>query len=150
MSSSEEQHVYHPKVAISTAAKTTLITGSMATMGGAYEFVKTASANLREKEDFWNATLGGFFAGAAMGFRARTFPAVLGYGATVATVLGVFEYTGGRLEGYGTETNVDEYDRRESLRKNYRSPGEQTIAELGEGRGTYLLPLFGDPRVRPF
>ncbi|EER23342.1 hypothetical protein D8B26_001441 [Coccidioides posadasii str. Silveira] len=169
MSSSEEQQVYHPKDAISTAAKTTLITGSMglftsavqntlakqnlgpwgvftrtgstialfATMGGAYEFVKTASANLREKEDFWNATLGGFFAGAAMGFRARTFPAVLGYGATVATVLGVFEYTGGRLEGYGTETNVDEYDRRESLRKNYRSPGEQTIAELGEGRGIY-------------
>ncbi|WEW60586.1 hypothetical protein PRK78_006073 [Emydomyces testavorans] len=108
-----------------------------AAMGGAYEFVKTASANLREKEDHWNATWGGFFAGAAMGLRARTFPAVLGYGATVATVIGIFEYTGGSLQGYPVDRNVDEFERRQALRTNYRSPAEQTIAELGEGRGIY-------------
>ena len=38
-------------------------------MGGTYEFVKTASANLREKEDYWNVTLGGFFAGSILGLR---------------------------------------------------------------------------------
>lgn len=38
-------------------------------MGGTYEFVKTASANLREKEDHWNVALGGFFSGAILGLR---------------------------------------------------------------------------------
>lgn len=38
-------------------------------MGGTYEFVKTASANLREKEDHWNVAIGGFFSGAILGLR---------------------------------------------------------------------------------
>lgn len=38
-------------------------------VGGTYQFVKTASANLREKEDHWNVTLGGFFSGAILGLR---------------------------------------------------------------------------------
>ncbi|KAI1917412.1 hypothetical protein LOZ39_000404 [Ophidiomyces ophidiicola] len=108
-----------------------------ATMGGAYEFVKTASANLREKEDHWNATWGGFFAGAAMGLKVRSFPAIIGYGATVATVLGVFEFTGGKLSGFSLTPTEDDFDRRQALRTNYRSPGEETIALLGEGRGIY-------------
>ncbi|EEP80640.1 conserved hypothetical protein [Uncinocarpus reesii 1704] len=182
MTSSEEQSRYHPRDAISAAARTTLITGSVglftsaiqntlakqnvgpwgvftrtggtvtlfATMGGAYEFVRTASANLREKDDHWNAAWGGFAAGAAMGFRdlmvlARTFPAVIGYGATVATVLGIFEYTGGSLRGYKENPDVDEFDKREALRTNYRSPGEQTIAELGEGRGIHA-PGYAERR----
>jgi hypothetical protein len=130
------------------------LTRRAASMGGTYEFVKTASANLREKEDHWNTTWGGFFSGAIIGLRglfnpflricfrqssdrqtARTFPAVLGYGVAVATVLGVFDYTGGSLRGPGRDPTVDEFERRESMRKNYRSPAEQTFAELGEGRG---------------
>ncbi|KAF3490498.1 NADH-ubiquinone oxidoreductase subunit [Arthroderma uncinatum] len=106
-----------------------------AAMGGSYEFVKTASANLREKEDHWNAIYGGFAAGSLIGFRARTFPAVIGYGVALATVLGTFEFTGGSLRGKEIDRTVDEYDRRTALRKNFRSPGEETIAELGEGRG---------------
>jgi hypothetical protein len=48
-----------------------LTVGSLSTaaMGGAYEFVKTASANLREKEDPLNTALGGFFAGSILGLR---------------------------------------------------------------------------------
>lgn len=38
-------------------------------MGGAYEFAKTASANLREKDDAYNSALGGFLAGTMMGLR---------------------------------------------------------------------------------
>lgn len=38
-------------------------------MGGTYEFAKTASANLREKDDSWNPTIGGFLAGSIMGLR---------------------------------------------------------------------------------
>lgn len=38
-------------------------------MGGAYEFAKTASANLRQKDDSWNPAIGGFFAGTMLGLR---------------------------------------------------------------------------------
>jgi len=38
-------------------------------MGGSYMFVRNASANLREKEDHWNPTIGGFVAGAILGTR---------------------------------------------------------------------------------
>lgn len=50
--------------------------------------------------------------------------------------MGIFEYTGGSLWGYNTrDPNVDEFERSEKLRKTYRSPAEQTVQELGEGRG---------------
>jgi len=38
-------------------------------MGGAYEFTKLASANLREKDDSWNTAIGGFLAGGVLGLR---------------------------------------------------------------------------------
>lgn len=66
----------------------------------------------------------------------RSFPALLGYGVALSTVMSAYEYTGGSLFGYSKDKNVDEYDRRTQLRKNFQSPGEQTVAELGEGRGT--------------
>ncbi|KAL2216211.1 NADH-ubiquinone oxidoreductase [Thermoascus aurantiacus ATCC 26904] len=118
--------------------------GIFAAMGGTYEFVKTASANLREKEDHWNVTLAGFFSGSILGLRVRTFPAVLGYGAALATTLGAFEYTGA-LWGYGKEKDEDKFERLEKLRKAYRTPAEETIAELGEGRGIYA-PGYAERR----
>jgi len=36
-------------------------------MGGTYQFVKTASANLRERNDWYNDSLGGFCAGSLVG-----------------------------------------------------------------------------------
>ena len=41
-------------------------------MGGAYEFVRRAAANLRETEDSWNPTMGGFAAGAFLGLRCTS------------------------------------------------------------------------------
>ncbi|KAI9822562.1 MAG: hypothetical protein M1827_000281 [Pycnora praestabilis] len=108
-----------------------------AAMGGTYEFAKTASANLREKDDSWNPTIGGFLAGSVLGLRFRTLPAVLGYGAGLAVLLATFDYTGGVLTGYTKDPEVDEFARKEYLRKNRRRPIEQTVAELGEGRGIY-------------
>lgn len=37
--------------------------------------------------------------------------------------------------GHKKNTDIDEFERREQLRKTYRIPAEQTLAELGEGRG---------------
>ncbi|MCJ1269700.1 hypothetical protein MMC22_009592 [Lobaria immixta] len=108
-----------------------------AAMGGAFEFTRVAAANLREKDDCWNPTIGGFFGGAVLGLRFRSFPAVLGLGAGVAVVQGVFDYTGGTIRGYGKDPTVDEYERKERLRKNMRRPIQETLDQVGEGRGIY-------------
>ena len=62
-------------------------------------------------------------------------PAVLGYGAVTAIILGTFEYTGGVLTGWTKDPNVDHFEEKEDLRKRYRRPIQETLAELGEGRG---------------
>lgn len=56
-------------------------------------------------------------------------------GALTAVVLGAYDYTGGALTGYKKSPEMDEFERKELLRKNRRRPIEQTISELGEGRG---------------
>ncbi|KAL8988082.1 MAG: hypothetical protein Q9177_002787 [Variospora cf. flavescens] len=111
--------------------------GLFAAIGGTFEFARVAAANLREKDDAYNQAIGGFFAGGIVGFRMRSFPAVIGYGAALATLQGVFEYTGGKLNGYEADSSVDQYERKEQLRRNRRRPIEETLQELGEGRGIY-------------
>ncbi|KAF2239475.1 hypothetical protein EV356DRAFT_528073 [Viridothelium virens] len=108
-----------------------------AAMGASYEFVKCASANLREKDDHWNTTLGAFFSGSMVGLKKGTLPAFLGYGAALAVIAGVYDYTGGSLSGYRKDPDVDEVARKEFLRKNRRRPIEETLANLGEGRGIH-------------
>lgn len=61
---------------------------------------------------------------------------MLGIGAGVSVVLGVFDYTGGTLSGFGKDPNVDEYERKERLRRNRRRPIQETLDEVGEGRGS--------------
>lgn len=106
-------------------------------MGGVYEFARSASANLRQKDDSWNEAIGGFFGGAMVGLRVRTMPAVLGYGAGLAVILSTFDFCGHALTGYNKDPNVDDFERKQFLRKNYRKPAEQTFEEIGEGRGIY-------------
>jgi hypothetical protein len=136
-------------------------------MGGTYSFVRTASANLRETNDTYNTALGGFFAGSILGLRgaylilavqwmvvdaalliytiARTFPSVFGYGSALAVTLAAFEYTGGSLFGKEKDHNLDKYAELERIRTNYRTPAEQTFAELGEGRGMLMLGYGIEP-----
>ena len=64
-------------------------------------------------------------------------PKVLGFGALTAVVLGAYDYTGGALTGYKKDPEMDEFERKEHLRKNRRRPIEQTISDLGEGRGIH-------------
>ncbi|KAI1360198.1 hypothetical protein F5Y08DRAFT_54785 [Xylaria arbuscula] len=101
-----------------------------------YSFSKDAAANLREKDDTFNTTIGAFLGGATLGLRSGRMPRILGYGSALAVVLSVFDYTGGSLFGTRTEVpGMDEYERKEYLRKNRRRPIEDTIADIGEGRG---------------
>lgn len=68
----------------------------------------------------------------------RSFPATLGFGAGLAVLQGAFDFTGGALQGLGDDPTVDEYERREELRRNRRRPIQETLNELGEGRGKRL------------
>ncbi len=61
-------------------------------------------------------------------------PRVVGTGIVMAVTLALFEYTGGRLSGFRPNPEIDEFERKEQLRKNRRRPIEETVSELGEGR----------------
>lgn len=78
-------------------------------------------------------------------FPVRSFPMTLGLGAGLAVIQGVFDYTGGKFSGYDKDPNVNEYERKEELRRNKRRPIQETLLELGEGRGeTYQNLFLGD------
>lgn len=62
-------------------------------------------------------------------------PRIIGYGAFASVALAAYEYTGGTLKGYLNRPEVDEYERKEMLRQSRRRPIEETLAEIGEGRG---------------
>jgi hypothetical protein len=60
---------------------------------------------------------------------------MIGIGALSAVATSLLTYTGGELRSK-RDPERDIVAEREALRKNYRSPVEQTISEIGEGRGT--------------
>ncbi|KAF6805355.1 NADH-ubiquinone oxidoreductase subunit (Tim17/Tim22/Tim23 family protein) [Colletotrichum musicola] len=103
--------------------------------GGAYGFTQAAMANLREKDDAWNTATAGFIAGSILGMTTKKMPVVLGLGAGFAAWQGVFALTGGRLRGWTDRLDEDEFDRKIAMRENRRRPIEETIANIGEGRG---------------
>lgn len=72
---------------------------------------------------------------------ARSAPAMLGFGTGLAVLMSAYKYTGGRLSGYQADPDVDEVSRKEYMRKNRRRPIEQTVNELGEGRGAYTWQI---------
>lgn len=122
-------------------------------MGGAYAFVSSAAANLRATNDPYNQLYGGFAAGAVAGLRSmsspalhlvfatdshaeRTLPALLGNGVALGVVLGVASFTGAAM--FGTpdlHPSEGRWPTKEELRKRFSRPINETINELGEGRG---------------
>ncbi|KAF9873450.1 Tim17/Tim22/Tim23 family protein [Colletotrichum karsti] len=103
--------------------------------GGAYGFTQAAMANLREKDDAWNSATAGFMAGSILGLTTKKMPVVLGLGAGFAAWQGIFTLTGGRLRGWTDRLDEDEFENKIAMRANKRRPIEETIAEIGEGRG---------------
>lgn len=65
----------------------------------------------------------------------RTLPGVIGCGIGFSIIFSAFDYTGGKFTGYDEDPNVDQFDRKMALRANKRRPIQETIDELGEGRG---------------
>ena len=50
-------------------------------------------------------------------------------------MLAAYNITGGKLSGPAQDPNEDGYATKMALRTNYRRPIQETIDELGEGRG---------------
>ncbi|CEJ91981.1 Putative Tim17/Tim22/Tim23 family protein [[Torrubiella] hemipterigena] len=109
------------------------VIGIAAAAPAAYTFFSRTMMNLREKEDPWAAAFGGFMAGGVLGLPFKRTPIVFGLGALVGGVQGTFSLMGGRLDSWKKED--DEFERKEIVRRTTRVPIEQTISEIGEGRG---------------
>jgi len=104
--------------------------------GGSFVFTHNMACNLRQKEDTVAAAIAGAVSGAFMGVARRTVPAVLGFSAATSIACATMQATGGNI--WGTpEPNKPDYDEKERLRKTYRTSAEETVQQLGEGRGIY-------------
>lgn len=66
---------------------------------------------------------------------------MFGYGVMTAVIMSAYNFTGGSLRGYKKDKEIDDFERKEALRLNRRRPIEQTVSELGEGRGMYAVLL---------
>ncbi|KAI0438656.1 hypothetical protein F4803DRAFT_565127 [Xylaria telfairii] len=120
---------------------------SFTALAAVYSFSKDATANLREKDDAFNTAVAAFLGGATLGLRTARMPSILGFGAAFSVIMTAFDYTGGSLRGRRTEVpGMDEYERKEYLRRNRRRPIDETIADVGEGRG--IEPLGYEERRR--
>ncbi|KKA26159.1 hypothetical protein TD95_003601 [Thielaviopsis punctulata] len=107
----------------------------MALTVGAIGFGSTAVANLRSKEDYVSAAAGAALGGGVFGLPSKRLPIVLGYAALYGSFAGLFVFTGGRFSGFQNFKEEDEFERKERMRASRRRPIEETIAEIGEGRG---------------
>ncbi|PHH81814.1 hypothetical protein CDD82_7799 [Ophiocordyceps australis] len=100
----------------------------------AYAFFSRTMMNLREKDDTWAAAFGGFMMGSVLGLPSRRMPVVVGLGAFCSVLQGTLWFCGGRIDSF-YDQEEDEFERKEKIRRTTRVPVEQTIAEIGEGRG---------------
>lgn len=105
--------------------------------GAGYQFTKDASANLRQKDDAYNSAIGGFVAGNMVGIYKRSLPFMVGGGLAFAIIQSAVTYTTGIKPTNVAYGDDEEVERREELRKMRRRPLEETIEQLGEGRGIY-------------
>ncbi|KAL2117403.1 hypothetical protein VTJ04DRAFT_7063 [Mycothermus thermophilus] len=108
---------------------------TFAAVGGTFAFTRAAVANLREKDDHWDDATAGLVAGSIMGLRRGRFASVLGWSLFTGSSIGTFAYTGNTLRGYFTRQGEEEWERKERLRLTRRRPIEETLANIGEGRG---------------
>ncbi|EXJ88530.1 hypothetical protein A1O1_05460 [Capronia coronata CBS 617.96] len=112
--------------------------GLFAAVGGTFAFTSAASANLREKDDFWNHGIGGALAGTLPGLTKRSMPAAMGGAFALGVSLAAVSYTGHSIFQSASEESLsDRATYKEDSKARYRRPINETINELGEGRGIY-------------
>jgi len=112
--------------------------GLLTAMGGTFQFASIASANLREKNDFVNHAIGGALAGSLKGLWRRSMVSTLGGSLALGAVMGVVSFTGRSMFESSTEKPfADRLAYKDEAKSRFRRPLNETINELGEGRGIY-------------
>ncbi|KAF2737904.1 NADH-ubiquinone oxidoreductase 213 kDa subunit [Polyplosphaeria fusca] len=107
-------------------------------VGAVYQFSRDSAANLRGKDDAYNEAIGGFLGGIGVGLARRSIPFMLGMGVVTATTMSAWRYTSGMRGPNPTKAfDGDEVERKETLKMQRRQPYQETIDQLGEGRGIY-------------
>ena len=71
-------------------------------------------------------------------------PVVMGFGALFGSVQGMMSLFGSRLDSFTSED--DAFESKEIKRRTTKIPVEQTLAEIGERRGSYR-PWLGFPNA---
>lgn len=66
---------------------------------------------------------------------------VLGAGAVYSVALSAYRYSSGLTGKDGNETEEDEVERKERMKKQRRRPLSETLEQLGEGRGDFYKSL---------
>lgn len=73
-------------------------------------------------------------------------PSVVGNGLALGVIMAAVQYTGGSFFRDPHDMDIDQFPTKEELRKRFRRPVNETINELGEGRGKNTsLKLYGSP-----
>lgn len=107
-----------------------------AAMGGLFSFTEAFVSNLRKKEDPLNAFAGGLVSGSVGGIRARSLPAIVGYGLGLGCLMGFFDWCGGTLTGLYHGFYKENPELKKSLFKTeYRRPRSEIVQIIGSGRG---------------
>ena len=75
----------------------------------------------------------------------------MGHGLTLGIILGGVAYTGGNVFGAtAPDSDRDPAAEKEVLRRRFRRPLQETVNEIGEGRGAALIASKTTPtNVRP-
>ncbi|BFZ60761.1 hypothetical protein YB2330_001813 [Saitoella coloradoensis] len=115
-------------------------TGSLigwgAAIGTSFTFFSSASANLRETEDAYNAFIGGFMAGAVAGLKKGKITSVVGMGALIGSTFAVVDWCGGSYGSIYKEMTEEEKEEFKNKwftvkRRYYRAEAEEVF---GKGR----------------
>lgn len=85
--------------------------------------------------------------GAVPGLFQRSLSKSIGLGVGLGVVMAAYENAGGLLGTTKRYEAEDVMTYKEELRKNRRRPVEQTIEEIGEGRGIYG-PGYAERRAK--
>ena len=71
----------------------------------------------------------------------RSMAAALGSGATLATILYAVNFAGSNVFGDHSRNPDDPIAEKDAIRKRFRRPLNETVNEIGEGRG--MRDVFG-------
>lgn len=124
------------------AKHTGILVGFTTVAAAAYQYVASALANLRQKNDGVNSFYGGFVSGAIGASVTRKLPVIFGSAALLGSLMGLSTWAGG-FTGLGAGSAYDSMDKNKEVPQlqegkqglwdvTYRRPLSETVSLLGQ------------------